>query len=161
MSADEKYYDEKHLGAGTPPYNEKEDAVVSAVPVEEEDLETTHVGDHHLRRDLVSSPASPRRVLTWQPPRVVSMIAIAGTIGTGLFLGSGTALTMGGPVGMWLGYTFIGFGVGFMMQSLGEMVCYRPNVGESHAHLCLSDLADTQARSSSSAPSSSTPPWAS
>lgn len=54
MSADEKYYDEKHVGAGTPPYNEKEDVVVSAVPVEEEDLETTHVGDHHLRRDLVS-----------------------------------------------------------------------------------------------------------
>lgn len=53
MSADEKYYsDEKHVG--TPPYDEKGDAVVSAVPVEEEDLETTHVGEHHLRRDLVS-----------------------------------------------------------------------------------------------------------
>lgn len=53
MSADEKYYtDEKHLG--TPPYDEKGDVVVSAVPVEEEDLETTHIGDHHLRRDLVS-----------------------------------------------------------------------------------------------------------
>jgi hypothetical protein len=30
-----------------------------------------------------------------QSPRVVSMIAIAGTIGTGLFLGSGSALVVG------------------------------------------------------------------
>lgn len=94
------------------------------------------------------------------------MIAIAGTIGTGLFLGSGTALTMGGPVGMWLGYTFIGFGVGFMMQSLGEMVCYRPNVGEYLSPACppssrsspaAPQFANAQARSSSSAPSLSTP----
>ncbi len=37
-------------------------------------------GDHGIRRDL--------------KPRVVSMIAIAGTIGTGLFLSSGSALTV-------------------------------------------------------------------
>ena len=46
------------------------------------------------------------------------MIAIAGSIGTGLFLGSGGALTTGGPVGMWLGYLFMGGLVGIMMISL-------------------------------------------
>lgn len=49
------------------------------------------------------------------------MIAIAGTIGTGLFVGSGASLTRGGPVGLWLGYTLVGTGVGAMMTSLGEM----------------------------------------
>ncbi|BEJ17270.1 hypothetical protein CspHIS471_0606710 [Cutaneotrichosporon sp. HIS471] len=80
-----------------------------------ENLETTHEGDHGIRRDL--------------PPRVVSMIAIAGTIGTGLFLSSGAALTTGGPVGAWIGYTAMGMAVGCMMYCLGEMMCFAPNVG--------------------------------
>lgn len=53
--------------------------------------------------------------------RHVSMIAIAGTIGTGLFLGSGSALANGGPVGFFLGYTIVGCLVGMMMYCLGEM----------------------------------------
>lgn len=53
--------------------------------------------------------------------RHVSMIAIAGTIGTGLFLGSGAALANGGPVGFFLGYTIVGCLVGMMMYCLGEM----------------------------------------
>jgi amino acid permease len=53
--------------------------------------------------------------------RQVSMIAIAGTIGTGLFLGSGGALAKGGPVGAVLGYLIVGGLVGAMMYSLGEV----------------------------------------
>jgi amino acid permease len=49
------------------------------------------------------------------------MIAIAGTIGTGLFLGSGASLVNGGPVGFFLGYTIVGCLVGMMMYCLGEM----------------------------------------
>nr|GAT46816.1 predicted protein [Mycena chlorophos] len=47
--------------------------------------------------------------------RQVSMIAIAGTIGTGLFLASGKALANGGPVGALLGYVIVGVLVGLMM----------------------------------------------
>jgi len=61
--------------------------------------------------------------------RHVSMIAIAGTIGTGLFLGSGKALANGGPVGALLGYGIVGILVGFMMYSLGEMMVYDPSAG--------------------------------
>ncbi|KAJ7574159.1 amino acid permease/ SLC12A domain-containing protein [Mycena floridula] len=61
--------------------------------------------------------------------RHVSMIAIAGTIGTGLFLGSGKALANGGPVGAVLGYTIVGVLVGCMMYSLGEMMVYDPSAG--------------------------------
>lgn len=55
------------------------------------------------------------------------MIAIAGTIGTGLFLGSGKALANGGPVGALLGYLIVGILVGMMMYSLGEMMIYDPS----------------------------------
>ncbi|KAF3768635.1 hypothetical protein M406DRAFT_273076 [Cryphonectria parasitica EP155] len=57
------------------------------------------------------------------------MIAIAGTIGTGLFLGSGAALANGGPVGFFLGYTIVGCLVGMMMYCLGEMTVFAPNIG--------------------------------
>ncbi|TXT13412.1 hypothetical protein VHUM_00779 [Vanrija humicola] len=57
------------------------------------------------------------------------MIAIAGTIGTGLFLGSGAALTLGGPVGAWLAYLIMGILVCGMMYSLHRRTCFAPNVG--------------------------------
>jgi amino acid transporter len=59
--------------------------------------------------------------------RHISMIAIAGTIGTGLFLGSGKAVANGGPVGAVLGYTIVGCLVGAMMYSLGEMMVWDPS----------------------------------
>ncbi|GMK58104.1 hypothetical protein CspeluHIS016_0501360 [Cutaneotrichosporon spelunceum] len=99
-------------------YHEKSsDAQVEVHAAEDpyDDLDNTHIGEHGLRRDL--------------PSRVVTMIAIAGTIGTGLFVGSGASLTRGGPVGLWLGYTLVGTGVGCMMVSLGEMSCFAPSVG--------------------------------
>ncbi|KAM0525353.1 hypothetical protein ACHAPE_000053 [Trichoderma viride] len=77
--------------------------------------ETTHKGEFGTKRDL--------------KPRQVSMIAVAGTIGTGLFLGSGAALVNGGPVGFFLGYTIVGCLVGMMMFCLGEMTVYSPNIG--------------------------------
>ncbi|KAJ7352121.1 amino acid permease/ SLC12A domain-containing protein [Mycena albidolilacea] len=61
--------------------------------------------------------------------RQISMIAIAGTIGTGLFLGSGKALANGGPVGALLGYLIVGMLVGLMMYSLGEMMVWDPSAG--------------------------------
>ncbi|KAJ7220443.1 amino acid permease/ SLC12A domain-containing protein [Mycena haematopus] len=61
--------------------------------------------------------------------RQVSMIAIAGTIGTGLFLGSGKALANGGPVGALIGYLAVGGLVGLMMYSLGEMMVWDPSAG--------------------------------
>lgn len=62
-------------------------------------------------------------------PRHVSMIAIGGTIGTGLFLGSGEALHQGGPVGILLGYLIMGAVVYSMMVALGEMVTMFPVTG--------------------------------
>lgn len=40
---------------------------------------------------------------------VEAFIALGGAVGTGLIIGSGTALRRGGPLGMLLGYSFVGF----------------------------------------------------
>ncbi|MBW0469962.1 hypothetical protein O181_009677 [Austropuccinia psidii MF-1] len=61
--------------------------------------------------------------------RHISMIAIGGTIGTGLFLGSGEALGQGGPVALILGYTIMGSVVYSMMVALGEMITMYPVTG--------------------------------
>jgi amino acid transporter len=53
--------------------------------------------------------------------RHIQMIAIAGTIGTGLFLGSGRAIARSGPLGAFLGYTIIGFAVSSVVFAVGEM----------------------------------------
>ncbi|BGP41989.1 amino acid transporter [Rhodotorula kratochvilovae] len=58
--------------------------------------------------------------------RQISMIAIGGSIGTGLVIGSGTALTRGGPVGLLLSYIVMGFCAFSTMMSLGEMATYLP-----------------------------------
>lgn len=76
----------------------------------------------HSIESLSYSLTTSQYVLTsLQKARHVSMIALAGTIGTGLFLGSGSALANGGPVGFFLGYTIVGCLVGMMMYCLGEM----------------------------------------
>ncbi len=53
--------------------------------------------------------------------RHVQLIAIGGTIGTGLFLGSGAAIEKAGP-SVLLVYLTIGLAVFFVMRALGEML---------------------------------------
>ncbi|MCJ1289536.1 hypothetical protein MMC34_001069 [Xylographa carneopallida] len=61
--------------------------------------------------------------------RHIQFIALGGTIGTGLFLGIGRALTQAGPLSILLGYTLTGIAVFGMMQSLGEMATWLPLPG--------------------------------
>ncbi|WWC72693.1 uncharacterized protein I206_106657 [Kwoniella pini CBS 10737] len=61
--------------------------------------------------------------------RHMAMIALGGAIGTGLFVGSGSALSTGGPVGLWLGYIFMSSIVYSMMVALGEMAALFPVAG--------------------------------
>ena len=62
--------------------------------------------------------------------RQVSMIAIAGTIGTGLFLGTGSSLAQGGPASMLICYALVGFIVWITLLLLGEMATQYPVAGE-------------------------------
>lgn len=61
--------------------------------------------------------------------RQVNMIAIAGVIGTGLYLGTGKSLASGGPLSLLICYALIGFVVYLTMLSLGEMATYMPVAG--------------------------------
>ncbi|KAF8682796.1 Dicarboxylic amino acid permease [Rhizoctonia solani] len=52
--------------------------------------------------------------------RQISMIALGGAVGTGLIIGSGTALRRGGPLGLLLGYSFVGgYATRFVDPALG------------------------------------------
>lgn len=61
--------------------------------------------------------------------RHVSMIALGGTIGTGLFIGTGTALGEAGPVGALISYIFMATIVYSIANSIGEMATYIPITG--------------------------------
>ncbi|OAD79290.1 hypothetical protein PHYBLDRAFT_106045 [Phycomyces blakesleeanus NRRL 1555(-)] len=65
--------------------------------------------------------------------RHIQMIALGGTIGTGLFMASGKSISMGGPGGALVGYAIVGILVFCVMMSLGEMAAYIP-VSGSFSH---------------------------
>lgn len=79
------------------------------------DVEKQGEVSHDLKRKLKS--------------RHLQMIAIGGTIGTGLFIGSGGAISKAGPAGALIAYAFVGTLVFSVMNSLGEMATYLPISG--------------------------------
>lgn len=61
--------------------------------------------------------------------RHLTMIAVGGSIGTGLFVASGATIAMAGPAGALLSYALIGLMVYFLMTSLGELAAFMPESG--------------------------------
>ncbi|KAF7193059.1 Dicarboxylic amino acid permease [Pseudocercospora fuligena] len=61
--------------------------------------------------------------------RHIQMIGLCGAIGTGLFLGSGKAVAQAGPLGAFLGYTFVGLLVVGPVFSIAEMSALVPLSG--------------------------------
>ncbi|KAK8221620.1 proline-specific permease [Phyllosticta capitalensis] len=66
--------------------------------------------------------------------RHVSLIALAGAIGTGLFLGLGSSIQTGGPLGALLGYATIGLIVCAVQFALGEVTALLPVTGSFVRH---------------------------
>ncbi|MBV9723867.1 MAG: amino acid permease [Gammaproteobacteria bacterium] len=60
--------------------------------------------------------------------RHIQLIALGGTIGVGLFLGSAGAIHKAGP-GLLLSYAIGGVASFFIMRALGELLIYRPVAG--------------------------------
>lgn len=61
--------------------------------------------------------------------RHLQMIAIGGAIGTGLFVGSGTALRTGGPAGIIIGWALTGTMIYCMVMAVGELAVVFPVSG--------------------------------
>jgi yeast amino acid transporter len=61
--------------------------------------------------------------------RHLSMMALAGIIGPGLLVGSGGALSSGGPASLLIGFGVIGIIAFSIMQSLGELTTLYPTGG--------------------------------
>ncbi|KAG6128316.1 hypothetical protein E4U28_008318 [Claviceps purpurea] len=93
-------------GQSTPPPH--------SVDIEDGSAARFHNSDH-LKRSLSA--------------RQVQMIAIGGTIGTGLFLGTGKSLATGGPAALLICYAITGAIVFITMLSLGEMAAFIPVAG--------------------------------
>lgn len=66
--------------------------------------------------------------------RHIQMIAIGGSLGAGLFVGTGNSLKNGGPAGLILGYFFVGFLVLCTMLALGELGVRYPVTGAFGAY---------------------------
>lgn len=74
----------------------------------------------------INQPAKLKRKLG---ARHLNMIAIGGSIGTGLFLASGSTIANAGPGGALLAYGLIGIMIYFLMTSLGELATHNPTSG--------------------------------
>ncbi|KAK7521295.1 proline-specific permease [Phyllosticta citriasiana] len=66
--------------------------------------------------------------------RHISLIALAGAIGTGLFLGLGSSIQTGGPLGALLGYATVGLIVCAVQFALGEVTALLPVTGSFVRH---------------------------
>lgn len=73
---------------------------------------TDHGADTDLQRSLST--------------RHLTMIALGSSIGMGLWLGSGTSLTNGGPAGIFIGYLLSGAMIWSVAHSIGEMAVIYP-----------------------------------
>lgn len=60
--------------------------------------------------------------------RHIQLIALGGAVGTGLFLGTGSAIFLAGP-SVLVGYAVVGFLAFLIMRQLGEMMTEEPNAG--------------------------------
>lgn len=82
-----------------------------------------------LSRKLKNRHVAMIRYVAWFPVRArINVTSLGGVIGTGLFLGTASALMNGGPVGMLLGYIFVGTICYSVMVSSSEASC----VGSLH-----------------------------
>ncbi|ODV69349.1 hypothetical protein HYPBUDRAFT_103124 [Hyphopichia burtonii NRRL Y-1933] len=81
-------------------------SVARSNPIYSHDLDP----DHQLKKDLKS--------------REISMIALGGSIGTGLLISTGTSLKTGGAGSMFIAYTFIGLVIYAVMTAIGEVATF-------------------------------------
>ncbi|MEU5654486.1 amino acid permease [Streptomyces sp. NPDC047737] len=93
----------------------------------------TTVADPGHQPGEPGKPESPDGLQAGLKNRHLSMIAIGGVIGAGLFVGSGAGIAAAGPA-ILLSYALVGLMVVFVMRMLGEMAVARPSSGSFSAY---------------------------
>ncbi|RSM15059.1 hypothetical protein CDV31_005139 [Fusarium ambrosium] len=89
---------------------------------DKEKLEELGAVESHTQGETVQSNELKRDF----KPHQVFMFSIACAIGTGLVIGSGSALSRGGPGSLLIAYILVGSTVFFVMTALGEMATFLP-----------------------------------
>jgi len=86
-------------------------------------------GSGNLGEDLEQKMKDSPLLQPKMKPRHLQMIAVGGSIGTGLFIGSGGALQRGGPAGILIAWIIIGVMMINVTQALGELSIIFPVSG--------------------------------
>src|SRR5579863_6395927 len=91
---------------------------------------------------FVAQPSEQAALSRSLQNRHIQLIALGGTIGVGLFLGSAGAIHKAGP-GLLMSYLVGGTAIFFIMRALGELLTYRPVAGSfaSYAEEFVSPFA--------------------
>ncbi|KIK75369.1 hypothetical protein PAXRUDRAFT_19065 [Paxillus rubicundulus Ve08.2h10] len=99
-------------------------------------LETLTIGDRRTPQqgNLLKQRHVQMRVSSYRDLRCLTFppshrIAIAGTLGTGLFLGSGEAIQGAGPIGALIAYVLVSTVAFASLSAVGEMTCFAPIIG--------------------------------
>ncbi|KAI9729304.1 MAG: hypothetical protein M1834_006975 [Cirrosporium novae-zelandiae] len=82
-----------------------------------------------MERDVEEGTVEPEQIKRILESRHINMIALAGMIGTGLFLSSGSAIAKAGPAGALLGYIFMGLITAGISYTTGEISTFMPVTG--------------------------------
>lgn len=94
-------------------------------------IDTSGMTDAEIQNYLSSKAPLKRSLKGWQ----IQMIAIGGSIGSGLFLGSGNSFASGGPAGVLIGFGVMGVMIFFTMQAAGELAVRFPQNGSFLAYI--------------------------
>jgi amino acid permease len=128
----------------------KEEDVVTVEPaVKQRNVWTRML--HSFKRQEQNAPTAPATDPEFGIPRAgdtsqlhrklksrhIQMIAIGGAIGAGLFIGSGKALSTGGPGAVVLDFALIGFMLFCTVNAIGELATLFPVQGISSDGSCL------------------------
>ncbi|SNX87361.1 probable general amino acid permease [Melanopsichium pennsylvanicum] len=95
-------------------------------------VHSTSEDDHHFEGLVTTTEQAHLKKGLSQ--RHLSMIALAGSIGTGLFLSLGGSIQTGGPLGALLGYAVVGAIVCAVQFALGEVSALLPVTGSFVRH---------------------------